>query len=147
MSLLIAIPVKPFGVAKARLSGTLSSAERSSLGKQIALRTAQVAQGTGARVAFVTGSDTVARWAANLGFEVIRELAPRGLDGAAADAAAAAASAGSAWMILHADLPLLATEDLGAAVAAGRTASVVIAPSRDGGTSLLNGRRRLDGRL
>ena len=140
MSLLIAIPIKPFGVAKARLSPLLDARARSQLGRSVAAHTVQTALATGAKVAVVTSDDGVGRWAGALGAGVIRE-APEfggGLDGAAA--AAVAATAGITWLILPADLPRLSPADLDAAIARFRPNGYVLAPSYDGGTSLLMGR-------
>lgn len=141
VSLLIAIPVKPFGVAKSRLEPALNGARRSRLGKTIAARTAGEAQATGARVAVVTADDGVAEWAVRLGLEVVRE-APEygsGLNGAATAAVAAADRDRSDWLILHADLPLITRADIGAAIDRHRPGRYVIAPSYDGGSGLLMG--------
>ena len=144
MKLLIAIPVKPFGVAKARLNPVLTGAERSRLGRAIAARTIERAKATGAVVAVVTGDRGVARWAETSGVEVVAE-APEygvGLNGAATAAAARAERDQSDWLILHADLPLLSTSDLKDAIGRRRPGRFVIAPSYDGGTSLLLGTGR-----
>ncbi len=141
MSLLIAIPVKPFGVAKARLRPALDAGSRSQLGRSIAARTTGEARATGARVAIVTGDQGVARWARQLGAEVVRESPDYGpgLNGAAAAAAASADRDGSDWLILHADLPLISRSDLETAIGRHRPGCYVIAPSYDGGTALLMG--------
>lgn len=141
MSVLIAIPVKPFGVAKNRLQPALDAAQRSRLGKLIAARTAMQAQATGARVAVVTGDDGVAGWARGHGVEIVREsseYAP-GLNGAAAAAVDAAERDESDWLILHADLPLVSRADLEAAMSRHRPGRFVLAPSYDGGTGLIMG--------
>ena len=141
MSLLIAIPVKPFGVAKSRLQPALDAAQRSRLGKTIATRTAMQARATGARVAVVTGDDGVAGWARGHGVEVVRESSEygAGLNGAAAAAVAAAGSGKSDWLILHADLPLVSQADVEAAISRHRPGRFVLAPSYDGGTALIMG--------
>ncbi|MBT8202293.1 MAG: 2-phospho-L-lactate guanylyltransferase [Acidimicrobiia bacterium] len=136
--MLIAIPVKPFGVAKARLSPVLNAAGRSRLGRAVAAHTVGTALMTGERVAVVTGDDGVAAWARRLGAEVIRETAGGGLNGAA-DAAVAGAGGGD-WLILHADLPGVAPADIEAARHLRQSADYVLAPSYDGGTSLIAGR-------
>jgi 2-phospho-L-lactate guanylyltransferase len=139
VSLLIAIPVKPFGVAKARLRPLLDAGQRSHLGKRIAGHTILGAGATGARVAVITGDAGVASWAADLGTEVVMESTEfgTGLNGAAT--AAVAGADGSDWMILHADLPLLTSPDLEAAIDRFRPGHHVIAPSYNGGTALLMG--------
>jgi 2-phospho-L-lactate guanylyltransferase len=141
VSLFIAIPVKPFGVAKARLSPVLDARQRSLLGKQIAAHTVVEARSTGARVAVVTGNGGVANWAEDLGVEVVAESIEygSGLDGAAAAATAEADRTGSNWMILHADLPHLSRGDLKEAMDRFRPDRYVLAPSYNGGTTLLMG--------
>lgn len=139
VNVLIGIPVKPFGVAKQRLSPVLSAGDRSALGKAVAANTAREAARTGAGVAIVTGDTGVARWAHAIGIDVIWETAAAGLDGAARDVVAAAAAQDAAWMVLHADLPLIRAADLQAAIDLWEPGRRVIAPSYDGGTSLLMG--------
>ena len=58
--ILAAIPIKPFGVAKRRLSTRLDAPARSRLGKAVAARTAAAATDAGALVAIVTGDADVA---------------------------------------------------------------------------------------
>ncbi len=134
------MPVKPFGVAKARLAGVLDATTRSRLGKAIAARTAAVAAAAGAEVAVVTADPGVARWARNLGHGVIDEgTAPgKGLDAAAAAAVATATGRGCRWAIVHADLPLATVEDL-TAVFSASAGAVSLAPTHDGGTSVIAG--------
>ena len=137
MDLLIGIPVKPFGVAKVRLHDQLSPTERSLLGKSIALHTATEALRTGAQVAVVTGSAAVATWAHSIPTGVVMESDDRGLDGAAHDVTNAAGS--GRWMVLHADLPLVTSGDLMAAIELWEEGMTVISPSHDGGTPLIMG--------
>ena len=139
MDLLIGIPVKPFGVAKQRLSSVLSAGERSTLGRAVAHNTARQAARTGARVAIVTADEGVARWARRIGTEVVRETSGAGLDGAARDVVSAAVERGTPWMVLHADLPLVTAADLEEAIGRWEPGRLILAPSYDGGTSLIMG--------
>ena len=141
MKLLIAILVKPFGVAKARLHPVLNAEQRSRLGKTVAANTVDQARATGYRVAVVTADHGVARWAKRLGVETVMESAEfgSGLDGAAAAASAYADRDESAWLILPADLPLLTVADLTAAIDHFGPTRYVMAPSYNGGTALLMG--------
>jgi 2-phospho-L-lactate guanylyltransferase len=133
---LVGVPVKPFGVAKARLAPLLDAKERAALGISIAARTVGIAAET-AEAVVVTGDDGVAEWASGLGVAAIPEGAG-GLDGAAR---AVVDHAGDRpWIVLHADLPRVTTDDLFAAIEALAATGEVIAPSWDGGTSLLGGR-------
>jgi 2-phospho-L-lactate guanylyltransferase len=133
---LVGIPVKGFGMAKVRLAGVLDAAARSALGRRVAARTVDVARAVVGddSVLVVTGDADVVAWAEAIGVSVIDED-PGGLDGAAA--AVVAAAGGRPWAVVHADLPLLTRSELGAALAVADASGAAIAPSSDGGTSLI----------
>lgn len=143
---LVAIPVKPFGVAKQRLQPRLDAAARSRLGRAVASRTAQVASAAGASVVFVTGDPGVNSWAEAGGFATIDESAAAGsgLDRAAAAARDCALAQGRPWLLLHADLPLVTVADIAALLSPLMVGRAVIAPSYDGGTSALGSHRYID---
>lgn len=130
----VGIPIKPFGVAKARLAPILDAAQRSAVGKAIAANTARAVAASGAVPSIVTSDPGVAAWATDHGWGVIAEPPGGGLDGAAA--ATVVEAAGGTWAVVHADLPSVDTADF---TAVWRTlgAGGVIAPSRDGGTSVI----------
>ena len=134
MTPLVGIPIKPFGVAKARLAPVLDAPDRARLGMAVAAHTAAAVAGSGAVPHVVTGDAAVAAWATDHGWDVVAEPPGGGLDGAAA--ALVAAAGGGPWALVHADLPTIAPEDLGAMWDA-LDHGPVIAPSRDGGTSVL----------
>ena len=136
---LIAIPVKPFGVAKRRLAPVLGPNQRRRLGRAVAAHVIAVALDTGFPVAVVTGDDGVAAWAQQLGASSIADPPTGGLNGAAAAAVAVARQRMAWWMILHADLPTLKPSDLHQALEAIPEHGVVLAPSHNGGTSLIAG--------
>ncbi len=136
----VGIPIKPFGVAKARLAPVFSAPQRSRLGRVIAAHTAHAVAASGADPAIVTGDAGVARWARRNGWEVIAEPAGGGLNGAAT--AVVTAAAGAPWAVVHADLPTVAPSDL-VAVWAALKRGCVLAPSHDGGTSVIAGKRAL----
>lgn len=140
-AILAAIPIKPFGVAKARLSGRLDAAARSRLGKAVAARTAEAATDAGALVAIVTADDGVAHWARSNGYLTIDESmsARPGLDGAAEAAVFEAARRQRGWAIIHADLPLVTPAALGKVFSLAAN-SVVMVPAHDGGTNVIAGR-------
>jgi 2-phospho-L-lactate guanylyltransferase len=138
---LIAIPVKPFGVAKQRLQPLLDAQLRSRVGKAVASHVISQARETGGRVAVVTGDPAVAMWASAQGVAVIEEPSPGGLDLAAGVAVATARRHRRAWMVVHADLPAVTAADLYSAVVALPPGGIVLAPSHDGGTNLLAGDR------
>lgn len=91
--------------------------------------------------AIVTAAADVTAWAETLGLLVIPEDGP-GLDRAAAAGVAWAQERGLRWMILHADLPLIAPEELAAIRIVVEAGGDLIAPSSDGGTTVIAGRSR-----
>lgn len=135
MPLLAAVPVKRFGVAKRRLSPLLSAEARATLGRDLAARTLTRLAETGAEVVTLAADEEVAEWSASNGWEAIVD-AGTGLDAAAAGAVARALREDRGWMIVHADLPLLTPQEAKAAVEAAHRGPI-IAPSDDGGTSLV----------
>ena len=135
-----ALPIKPFGVAKARLSPVLGRRARSRLGRAIAARTAALCADAGADVHVVTSDEGVASWAKDQDLAVIREEAVSGggLDGAATAAAHHAADLGVPFVVIHADLPVATASDLAETLVAVATGPTIV-PSYDGGTNLLGG--------
>ncbi|MCP4309025.1 MAG: 2-phospho-L-lactate guanylyltransferase [bacterium] len=140
-AILAALPIKPFGVAKQRLSERLDAATRSRVGKAIAERTAAAATDAGALVAIVTGDPGVKRWAEGLGYLTIAEpdLPRAGLDGAAEAAIFEATRRQRPWAIIHADLPLVTPAVLHEVFRAAEQGTVLV-PSYDGGTNVVGGR-------
>ena len=136
--MIAAIPIKPFGVAKARLAPVLGTAARSRLGRAVAARTAVLAVDAGADVVIVAADDGVTAWAKAHDFRVIREIPELGggLNGAARSAARHAALLELPWMIVHADLPVVTRRDLQLVFNAARTSPVIV-PSYDGGTNII----------
>ena len=141
---IVGIPVKPFGVAKQRLHPLLDSSTRSRLGREVAVRTARAVSKAGAEVVIVTGDDGVRHWAAGHGFDAVSEIPGAGLDGAGAALRDHALSADRPWVVLHADLPLIATSDVEELLGRLDEAGSVIAPSHDGGTSALGSGRHVE---
>ncbi len=141
-AILAAIPIKPFGVAKARLAGKLDASSRSRLGRAVASRTAAAATDAGALVAIVTGDSGVASWARSNGYLTIDEedSSQSGLNGAAEAAVFEAARRQRCWAIVHADLPLITPASLTPIFAAAER-DVVFVPSHDGGTNVIAGNR------
>ena len=129
-----AVAIKPFGVAKERLSSVLDARTRARLGMAVAEHTLTAVTAGGATPAVVTGSDDVAAWATRLGATVIREASP-GLNSAAESVVAAAA--GQPWALVHADLPLVTGDDMGRVIRALATHNCVLAPSADGGSTVV----------
>ena len=133
------LPVKSFRLGKGRMAEDLSAESRSMLGQALAERTAELAVEAGLIPILVAGDPEVADWAILQGIPNIPDPGA-GLDGAAAAGVEWADASSSAWVVLHADLPLLTRSEL-EDVAGGLTdRGWVIAPSADGGTSALGGR-------
>jgi 2-phospho-L-lactate guanylyltransferase len=136
METVAAIPVKPFDQAKRRLSDVLSPGRRRELGEQLARRTVDVCGRAGARPLVLSADDEVTEWARTHGIDVLLD------EGSSLDEAAAAAQEwvlerGAAWMICHADLPTLQARHLVPVIDHLSNGGAAIAPSSDGGTSLL----------
>lgn len=130
------IPVKPFGAAKRRLADVLDPPARAVLGRRLAERTVRAVADSHSRVIVLSADEAVTRWAHTFGVEVLLD------EGSSLDAAAHAAvrhtrGGGGPWAILHADLPVITAADLSRAVEWLSSGRAVIAPSSDGGTSLL----------
>lgn len=88
----------------------------------------------------VTGDADVAEWSTLSGFPILADPG-RGLDSAATAGAHWAMASGSRWIVVHSDLPLLASSDLAhleSIMSGGRN---VVAPSADGGTSAIGSHR------
>lgn len=139
---LAAVPIKRFYVAKRRLSPLLDRTARSRLGQDLALHTMHAAAQAGAEVVALAADREVAAWATEHGWEAMIDR-DGGLDAAAASASARAAAQGRGWLVIHADLPLLAPSDVTVALEALERDAWPIAPSDDGGTSLIGGREEL----
>jgi 2-phospho-L-lactate guanylyltransferase len=139
-AVLAAIPIKPFGVAKARLAERLDTETRSRLSKAVAARTAAAATDAGALVAIVTTDAGVTHWAHTRGYLTIDEtMSPSdGLDGAAEAAVTEAARRQRCWAVIHADLPLITPGALRTLFALAER-KLVLVPAHDGGTNIIAG--------
>ena len=133
-----AIPLKPFGLAKARLAMWFDAEQRESLGRAVAAHTVEAVSRAVGKAWVVTGDEEVAEWARAHGAGVISEQSPDGgLNGAATSVVEAAE--GGRWMIVHADLPLVTPEEVRTAWTAIPRNGHLLAPSHDGGTSVFAG--------
>ncbi|MDX1690494.1 MAG: 2-phospho-L-lactate guanylyltransferase [Acidimicrobiia bacterium] len=139
--MLIAVPVKPFDLAKGRLSGLLAPDTRRRLATRTAMHVVRTALSTGARVAVVTEAEDVASWARAEGCRIVDDPG-RGLNAAAA--AAVEEADGGPWCIVHADLPLIGPVDMARVCEAVGPGAAVLCPSRDGGTNLFGAAEPLE---
>ncbi len=129
------IPIRTFE-GMTRLSGRLEPVERRRISRKLADRVAGAATGAGLTITVVTSDADVAQWAYDRSIDSLAEPTPGGLSNAAA--AAIASTESDRWLIVHADLPAIAPDDLRAAVGLVEE-HAVLAPSHDGGTSLIGG--------
>ncbi len=132
----IGIPVKPFPAAKGRLAAVLDGPNRAELGRRLAIRTVKAVVESGARALILSADDAVTRWADSIGVDVLLDEGSS-LNRAAETAVTHIRGNGGAWAILHADLPLLTGADLSRPVSHLADGGAVLAPSSDGGTSMV----------
>lgn len=137
---LVALPIRSFRDAYQRLAGSHGPEERAALARALASHTAGTVLQAGVTPHIVTSATEVGEWALGAGYRVAADPPDGGLDGAAAEAVRLAA--GRPWLILHADLPCLDTDEVELALGLARSGERVLAPSYDGGTSALGGRGR-----
>jgi 2-phospho-L-lactate guanylyltransferase len=133
---IVAIPVKPFDVAKARLSTILSPSQREALSVELARMTAKAAIAADASPLILSADDAVTEWASTQGYDVLLD------EGSSLNEAAHSATVfadDEPWIVCHADLPLLRADDLVRALDLMQAGAWVVAPSSDGGTSLIGG--------
>lgn len=130
------VPIRTFE-GMTRLSGSLEPAARRRIGRKLANRVIGAAGEAGLVITVVTSDADVVRWAHDRNIHSLAEPVPGGLD-RAAEAAIASTESGC-WLIVHADLPAVASSDLRAAAALVEERAV-LAPSHDGGTSLIGSR-------
>lgn len=138
MEVLAAVPVRQAISPKSRLAAVLSPQSRRLLSLEMAARVVGAIEEAGARPMVLAADQVVMEWACERGWEGIRDRAPS-LNAAAAGAVAEATRRKVGWMIVHADLPLLTASDLRDSLAAVGSGNWVLAPSSDGGTSLIGG--------
>lgn len=137
---LVALPIRSFRDAYRRLAGSLGPDERAALARALASHTAGTVLRAGVTPHIVTSATEVQEWALGAGYRVAADPPGGGLDGAAAEVVRVAA--GRPWLILHADLPCLSSDEVGLALEGLESGERVLAPSYDGGTSALGGRGR-----
>lgn len=140
--MIAAIPVRSFRFGKARLASALSNEARHRLGRGLASRMAETVFAVGWEPLVVSADIEVEAWAQENGLRFIKDP-DKGLDLAAAAGVEAAAENGDRWLVIHSDLPLIAPSDLGGLEDLVEEGDV-LAPSADGGTSLISASRPLE---
>jgi 2-phospho-L-lactate guanylyltransferase len=150
MTLWAAVPVKTLAAAKGRLAPVLTPEQRRALATALLADVLEALVGTPAiaRVLVVSADPDALALARAMGALPVDEPLADGAGGAAPEtalnaaldhAAALATAAGAAALLaLPADLPLVTAADVAAVLAAAPPApSVLLAPTWDGGTSIL----------
>jgi 2-phospho-L-lactate guanylyltransferase len=126
------VPIRSFG-GLTRLAHVLDDEARTGLMLRLAEHTVGAILGAGLHAVVVSSDSAVTAWGAAHAERIVPEPSVGGLDAAAL---AGVSAVPGPWMVVHADLPALTVGDMvAAAQLADRT--TVIAPSRDGGTSLI----------
>lgn len=139
MPVVAIIPVKSFELGKGRLSNSLTQLQRRQLGIGFAEHTVTIAADVGLIPLVVASDPAVTEWAVLSGIPSIPDSG-EGLNKAAALGVEWAGVSAADWMILHSDLPLLSQPDLRPAADILESGRPVLAPSSDGGTSMIGGR-------
>lgn len=134
VAVIVGLPIRTFSSAKQRLAVSLTPDQRETLARSFADHVAGIADSL-STVIIATRDLEVIAWAQQHNYPVVDDGGS--LNGAAH--AIVAAAAGSPWLVLHTDLPWLTHDDLQAADDLLDSAPYVLAPSADGGTSLLAG--------
>lgn len=132
MTVSAVVPLRSFD-GLTRLAHVLDVDARTDLMLRLAENTITVIHQAGLPVSIVSSDAAVTRWGAAHAERVVPEPPAGGLNAAAL---AGVSAVPRPWIVVHADLPAVKVDDI---AAAARLAdwTTVIAPSRDGGTSLL----------
>lgn len=133
----VALPIRSFRDAYRRLAVAYDPPSRSLLARSLASHTAEVVEEAGVAPLIVSSAPDVREWAASRSLEVLADPPGGGLNGAAEEVVGHADR--RPWLILHSDLPCLASAEVGEALELVRAGRHAIAFSYDGGTSALGG--------
>lgn len=141
MSPTAVVPVRSFRLGKRRLAPHVTGPQRSLLAALLADRVIKAATAAGFAPLLVTADSEVAAWADERKIVVVEDPGD-GLN--AACHAGVAASGNGRWLVIHSDLPLISADDLIDVARLLESGRDVIAPSSDGGTSILSAADRVD---
>lgn len=139
------IPMKGFAVAKTRLAGTLSPAQREGLARALYLDVLDMVGASGAKgVSVVTPDGEVSHLARSARADVISDHGSGSMNGAIAAAFAHCRGRARVMLVVPADLPYLRSETLRQAAEASADGVCLVEAERDGGTNLLGLRSRTE---
>jgi 2-phospho-L-lactate guanylyltransferase len=128
------VPIRSFK-GMTRLTSVLDPQQRSDLARRLASRVLDAVSAAGLQTIVITSSDDVARWAQG-SKAAVHEDPQTGLSEAVSSCVSAVGSA--PWLVVHADLPLVTPRAIASVATASRSATV-LAPSYDGGTTVIAG--------
>jgi 2-phospho-L-lactate guanylyltransferase len=140
MTVLAAVPIKPFDSAKKRLEGHLSVAQRRFLAQHLAERALASIAATGAEPLVLAADEEVASFAEDRGYGAKLDRSTN-LNASASGAVALASAGRRPWLVIHADLPFIDAAAVEVALEVLAKGGPVIAPSPDGGTPVLGWNR------
>jgi 2-phospho-L-lactate guanylyltransferase len=129
------VPIRSFK-GMTRLTSVLDPQQRSNLAHRLASRVLDAVSATGLQTIVITSSDDVAIWAQR-NTAAVHQDPGTGLSEAVGSCVSAIGSA--PWLVVHADLPLITPQAI-AAVARASQSATALAPSYDGGTTVIAGR-------
>jgi 2-phospho-L-lactate guanylyltransferase len=129
------VPIRSFN-GMTRLTSVLDPQRRSDLARRLASRVLEAVSAAGLQTIVITSSDDVASWAQG-NMASVHEDPGAGLSEAVSSCVSAIGSA--PWLVVHADLPLVTPQAIAAVARASRSATA-LAPSYDGGTTVIAGR-------
>ena len=132
MTVTAVVPIRSFD-GLTRLAHVLDHGARTGLMLRLAEHTTGMIHRAGLPVSIVSSDPAVTAWGAAHVEQVVPEPSSGGLDAAAL---AGVSTVPGPWIVVHADLPALTCDDVAVAARLARS-TTVIAPSRDGGTSLI----------
>lgn len=138
MEVLTAVPARQSISPKSRLASVLCAETRRTLSLKMAARVLKAIAEAGGRPLVLAADQAVMDWAERKGWEAIPDREPS-LNAAAGGAVEMAARLDIAWMVVHADLPLLTSADIAVAMEIVKSGEWALSPSSDGGTSLIGG--------
>jgi 2-phospho-L-lactate guanylyltransferase len=129
----IIVPHRGLAAAKTRLTPVLDDAEREALAKRLLERVLAVAHAACGDVVVITPSDALAPVVSAAGARLAHQIGMGLNAGLEQSRREALADRIETLLVLHGDLPNLATDDIAALLAAVPSPGVAIAPDRAGG--------------
>ena len=131
------IPVSRFTHAKTRLSPTLTALERENLLKSMLKDVIGVLKQNVSEVVVISSDEDVLNYVRGMGVLSLIEEGNTNLNGALMQAVDWCSKRSDQVLIVPSDVPLMKVEHVDSIIRMGKTARVVIAPAKGGGTNAL----------